>query len=343
MTNLNYYNLGASLYVPSIHNNILQIAIGEKFPNLKSVIFDMEDSIFEEDLQSAYNNLGQALTKMKEHNAVSNKLMRFIRIRKVAHITKNDPFSIWNIQNIDLLDGIVLPKANYKSLLNLIDKLKEYESDFKIMPIFEDSTISDIELNEIKDLLVENKDMILSIRIGATDILSKFNLRRSCGNIIYDFAPVSYFINKMVSLFKPCGFNITGTVYECFSENKEDEKTKILEKETKHDLLNGLFGKTIIHPFQIDIVEEEYKVAKEDLEIAKELLNPLSAAVFKMHDKMNEKATHTNWAIHILKRADIYGIKGEVKIEESKKIPSSFLGFTGFEPVNTSTLSNQTT
>jgi hypothetical protein len=41
-----------------------------------------------------------------------------------------------------------------------------------------------------------------------------------------------------------------------------------------------------------------------------------------MYDKMNEKATHTNWAYHILKRAEIYGIKGNPRINVTVTIQS---------------------
>jgi hypothetical protein len=42
--------------------------------------------------------------------------------------------------------------------------------------------------------------------------------------------------------------------------------------------------------------------------MARSLLAPDAAAVFRMHDAMCEVATHTGWAEATVRRAEIYGI-----------------------------------
>lgn len=308
--NMKFYNLGASLYIPATNDDLIKIAIGEKYPNLKSIVIDTEDSIDEKDLEVAYHNIKKVLNVLEElRNKHRKKPMIFIRTRNLTEYDKLKKIKTDNGNSLihSLIDGVVFPKVR-------IDNLKIYLQDFKFkycMPIFEDSTIPTEELKEIKELFMEKniQDKILSIRIGATDILSNFNLRRNAYNVIYDFSQVNYFITKMVNLFNE--FNISAPVYECFNGNNSEEKSKVLSKETKMDLMNGLFGKTIIHPWQIDIVQEEYKVFQDELEIATELLNPYAKPVFKMHDRMNEKTTHTNWAKAIIKRSEIYGVKAQ--------------------------------
>jgi len=74
--------------------------------------------------------------------------------------------------------------------------------------------------------------------------------------------------------------------------------------------MQGLFGKTAIHPNQIPVIEAGFRVSPKDLEEAKRILMPDAAAVFKMNGRMCEPTTHTKWAQAIVERAGIYGVKG---------------------------------
>ena len=80
------------------------------------------------------------------------------------------------------------------------------------------------------------------------------------------------------------------------------------------DMLNGFMGKTIIHPNQIPVVNESYKVSLTDYTDAKSILNwdttsnsLVSGNLVK--ERMNEFKTHYNWARQTLLLADAYGIK----------------------------------
>ena len=74
-------------------------------------------------------------------------------------------------------------------------------------------------------------------------------------------------------------------------------------------LINGLFGKTIVHPSQISVVEEVYKASRTEAEAARRLLEPYSPAVFQINGQMHEKATHLGWARYITERARLYGVQ----------------------------------
>ena len=303
---MDYLKLGASLYVPAIHPDIINIAKGLKFPNLKSVIFDTEDAISDDDLPFAYHNINKMLNVLKsedidrqdsESKNDSFKPMLFIRVRNPQEYKK-----LSNLENIEIINGFALPKFSVENM----DEYLEVNSHNKmLMPILEKDIFNLRALEKIRDYIMPYKDQIVSLRIGATDLLSAMNLRRNNNNTIYEIGIMSQIISNIVTVFKPYGFNITGPVWESFCESSKGK----LEDEVNLDLLNGLFGKSIIHPWQIDIVENVYKVSKEDYEISIKLLDPHSPVVFKMYSKMNEKATHSNWAKTILQRAEIYGIK----------------------------------
>lgn len=290
---MDYLKLGASLYVPAINNDLLNIINGEKYPNLKSVILDTEDSINEKDLDKAYINIKNVLNNFEK----KKNILVFIRVRNFTELHK-----IYEFENISKIDGFVLPKF---TIDNMNEYFRDIKDNFLYMPILETDVFKVSKLEKVCDFLLPFKNRILSIRIGATDILSLLSCRRSNNMTIYDIAVMNKIISNIIINFKPYGFNITGVVFESFNENKKE----ILEKEVELDLLNGLFGKTIIHPNQIDIVQNMYKVTKSDFESANLLLNESMPSVFNIEKCMNEKAPHINWAKKILSLAEIYGIR----------------------------------
>ncbi len=61
---MNHLHLGASLYVPALSHNLVEIANGKIF-QLRSVIFCTEDSIHLEQVEKAIANLKAALPNFK--------------------------------------------------------------------------------------------------------------------------------------------------------------------------------------------------------------------------------------------------------------------------------------
>ena len=99
---------------------------------------------------------------------------------------------------------------------------------------------------------------------------------------------------------KSAGFAISGGVYPNFSDNDG------FIKDVKRDLKEGLFSKTIIHPQQIQLSNELYKVTKEELCEALEISRN-DEAVFNQNGKMAEVVTMRPHAHEIILRAEVYG------------------------------------
>ncbi|MBF0344297.1 MAG: HpcH/HpaI aldolase/citrate lyase family protein [Nitrospirae bacterium] len=296
MSSFQYLKLGASLYVPATHAELANIAMADKYPSLRSVIFDTEDSVALENLQSAYNNIQQMLFRLRDsHRRVP---LIFIRVRDDIELKR-----VLNLKYIELIDGLVLPKFDSSNMERYfaIDIGDKY-----YMPILERDVFNLETLQLIRDFLLPYKDRVIAIRIGGNDILSSLGMRRNCHNTIYEIMPIGLVIANIVLTFKPYGFNITAPVWECFSPLTKDK----LQEEVKLDLINGLFGKTVIHPWQVDVVEELYMVSQEEHTVALKILSPESPAVFKMFDRLHEKTIHTNWARSIVERARIYNVRG---------------------------------
>ena len=74
-------------------------------------------------------------------------------------------------------------------------------------------------------------------------------------------------------------------------------------------------GKTVIHPNQIPLVNEAYRVNRKDYEDAQNILswdpsNPTLVSGSVERDRMNEYKTHKNWAEKTLHMGKAYGIRG---------------------------------
>ena len=87
------------------------------------------------------------------------------------------------------------------------------------------------------------------------------------------------------------------------------------EKEMLLDRLNGLIGKTVIHPKQITLVQLFSVVSYEDYLDAKAILsntdNKFGALGSLNSDRMNEVKPHLKWAKKIITLASIYGVYNE--------------------------------
>ena len=119
------------------------------------------------------------------------------------------------------------------------------------------------ELTRVKHILDSYKEYVLNIRIGGTDFSGLYSLRRGKDFTIYDLSVIKDCISDIINVFKRDDYVISGVVYEYYS-NVLDFNNNILIKETLLDKANGLTGKTVIHPTQVNVVNSLMVVSKED-------------------------------------------------------------------------------
>ncbi len=291
-------HLGASMYVPATRQraNLVSIGNGEKYPFLRSAIFCLEDSVRIDQLEFAVNNLRKALPLMEANRGP----MRFIRVRNPEVLGRC--LRMKGIQNVD---GFVLPKITADNLPYYLALLSE-QDNFRLMPTLETKEVfSAKEMGRLRDLFIKDdvaRGRILCLRIGGNDLLHLLRVRRNPRRTIYD-TPVGETIKRLAGEFIPYGFGLSAPV--CESTNYPE----VLQEEVELDLMQGLFGKTAIHPDQIQVIEHGFKVNASDLDEAHKIVDPDAAAVFKMNGRMCEPTTHTRWAEDIILRATIYGVR----------------------------------
>jgi len=132
-------------------------------------------------------------------------------------------------------------------------------------------------------------------------------LRRVPGQTLHE-GPLAQTIQMLVGTFVPWGFSLSSPVYEVFSD------PVTLRRELRQDLERGLTGKTVIHPSQVSVVTEAYRVDARHLAQARAILEPDADAVFALDGAMCEPTTHRGWAERILRRAQLYGVQDDPEL-----------------------------
>lgn len=290
----NDIELGASLYVPTSHRDLVQIAQRLKLSDMRSLIFCTEDAVNQEYLPSALVNLQQAMPKLETVPGQT----RFVRVRN-PQVMKQ----VLAMPGVDRLDGFVLPKVTRNVLPQYLDLLKGHHHC--IMPTLETKEVFDErEMIALREML-EGEDVaprVLTLRIGGNDLLSLLGMRRPRGKTLYQ-TPLGQVIARLVTTFKPSGFNLSAPVFEYL----EDRET--LLREVAEDMDHGLVGKTAVHPDQVPQIESCYRVHAHDLEMADRILAHDAPAVFKMFGSMCEPSTHRNWAQRLRNSAIYFGMR----------------------------------
>lgn len=346
------YALGATLYMPAIRPNIAKDIMESKYPGLGSCVICLEDAIDDSQVEEAERNLFINLEQINNALKLGEiKLdyipMIFVRVKNIEGFRR----LINNHEKLSPLCGFVFPKfcsengEEYFSLLKQLGKISG--RIFYGMPILESSNIiyKETRTNElvaIKGILDNYKDLVLNVRIGATDLSSIYSIRREFDQTIYDIRVISDCISDIINTFLRAdnGYVVSGPVWEYFRSGDRLLKPQLREsaftqemgrnglkarnilldqyidgliKETLLDKANGLTGKTIIHPTHIHIVNALQVVTREEYEDASSILNCDIKGVTKSaySNKMNESKPHANWAKKIMMKSIIYGVLNE--------------------------------
>lgn len=285
--------LGASLYVPATHKSLQQIAHGELLGEVRSLIFCTEDAVADSELSYALFNLSLALGQMTQQPGKN----RFVRVRS-PEIMKR----VLEMPGAHKLTGFVLPKITRHNFDAYFRQVRQ--TSHQLMPTLETTEVFDeAEMKRFRQSLEAPgvRERILALRIGGNDLLALLGIRRPRSMTIYR-TPLGPVISRLVTTFVPYGFALTAPVFEHL------DNPALLAQEVQEDLAHGLVGKTAIHPSQIALIEQHYRVHHNDMEAALRIMDSVSPAVFKMHDSMCEVATHRSWAHGVVEQARVFGL-----------------------------------
>lgn len=315
-----YYSVGALLYCPANKESIVRSIATEKLGKHYSLALCLEDTIGDDFVEEAEAILIKSLKKLFIQSQSKDFFIPkiFIRVRRCEQI-KSIMTRLEDARQ--LVTGFIIPKFEPSTADEYIDAILEinrtYNRNIYMMPILESQLMIDLRtrydvLYAIKDKLTRIEPLVLNIRVGGNDLSKQFGFRRHSDESIHDIKPVSSIFSDIVTVFG-LDYVISGPVWEYFNGANWDSG---LRNEIKGDILCGFIGKTVIHPNQIEVVYNAYKVRLKDLQDANSILNWSTntsslVAGSQAKERMNEYKTHCVWAKKIKILAEIYGITKE--------------------------------
>jgi len=324
--------LGALLYFPAIKEGLVEFI--RTNINLKSIVFCLEDAIGDNQVAQAQKTLLNQLKHLRElYTTAKLKFLplMFIRVRSPQHLNE----IIHEFHDVhDMLTGFVFPKFDTKvadSYFKIFNRFKEQsKNSIYACPTLEGPEIIErekrlVSLSYLKDVLDDNYESILNIRLGATDFLGLYRLRRDVNFTIYDISIMKDCIGDIVNFFcrRDAPYVVSGGVWEFFPDRQLREKVsasellehpaqKKLVEEVQLDLINGLWGKTAIHPSQLLPIQANQIVTFESymdaLDVISEQGSLNGVMGSKFSNKMNEYKPHQYWADKVMKRARVFGV-----------------------------------
>ena len=309
------YHVGGLLYTPALNKTIADKLISGKIKALTSLVFCLEDSIMDDKLEEAEEQLKESLTKLIGHE--DDLPLLFVRVRTPKHMAKIHEY----LGELELLlTGYVLPKFDTTNADEYISLIREFnimrEKRLYIMPILESRAVADIQnrvaiMEDIKRRLDSARQYVLNVRVGGNDFSNMYGLRRSKEQSIYDIGVIRDILVNIINVFAK-DYVVSGPVWEYFGTDESGDWANGLRREISLDLINGFVGKTAIHPSQLPVIFESLKVSQSDYEDARNIADwrtdGFAVSKGAKGDRMNEVKCHLRWAKQILTRAKVYGV-----------------------------------
>ncbi len=252
------------LYIPAIKETYYEKIYSN---NADAIIFDLEDSVLFQNKEEAREILQKFFNKEK---IISKEI--FVRINSEPIYSKEDIKLIK--KNASEITGIFIPKINFSSEIDTIDKAIG-KAGMEIIPLIE-TPEAVLNLEEI----VMNKK-VTTVALGEVDLSNSLNINPSKG--LKQLISIRLFINLVLAAYKknpPIGPVWT---------NIDDKKGLESHMEEIRNL--GYSGAQIIHPSQIEITNEVFSHSEDEITWAKSILNvddELKSSLGSFKDDNNE-------------------------------------------------------
>ena len=294
-------SLGATMYVPILHPAIRDIVLGQKYPNLKSVVLCLEDALHVSDIDRGLHLLARLLDELEGSAPGPGQPWLFVRPRNLDMARV-----ICGLRGIGRVDGLVIPKIAITQVEGWWQLAGD--ADMRLMPTLECAWVLDPgALSAFASVLdAQARHRLIALRVGGNDLLATMQLRRVRGETIYD-GPLAWALSQIMCQLGSRGYPLTAPVFDVL----DDFAT--LARECARDAAFGFVGKTAVHPDQIDVIHRGFAACRDDVALAQQTLNPAANAVSRAAGMMLEPATHRGWAKRILTRAAVYGIGGDME------------------------------
>lgn len=343
--------LGATLYCPATRERLAGDLVRLARRGVMSAVACLEDSVPDHRVAEAEEILVRELRGLATAPEWRDgaPLMLFIRTRTPQQLLSVVERSG---VGLDCLTGFVIPKfggagqPSPETWLEAVGTASERAGRrLWAMPVLESRDVAHLDtrhaaLFAIRDVLDAHRDVVLAVRTGATDLSAAYGLRRPRGSTVWDVRVVADVLGDVINVLGRAdgsGYPITAPVWEHFSSGERVFRTSLaaspfaesgneelreqliaddldgLVRELVLDRVNGLQGKTVIHPSHVAVVHAMSVVTHEDFCDASDVLaqHGGGAMASAYRNKMNEAGPHRPWAERVLARAAAFGVARE--------------------------------
>lgn len=310
------YGVGALLYCPANQTGIIRVVTEGRIEPPYSAALCLEDAIADTAVEEAEQQAVQTVKALAACSGYRPKV--FLRVRSAAQIGK---LSAMLAAEGASVTGYILPKYTAANADAYHQAILEANKQGKVwmMPILESPEFLRPSgraqaLAEIREKIDSMRPYVLNVRIGGNDFCNYYGLRRQADQTIYDIGILRSAISDIAGTFMD-DYVVSAPVWEYFDTGTDDRWRTGLRRELTLDRLNGLVGKTAIHPSQVAEINRSLRVSAEDYRDAQQVLhwNRAASGVAKRTDgsRMNEVKTHQTWAQKMLCLAELYGVEQE--------------------------------
>lgn len=318
-----YYSVGPLLYCPANHKTIAQSIIRQKFGTSFSLALCLEDTIKDQYVTEAEHCLAASIRQI--HQAMEHASFFLPKIFIRVRYPKQIPHMLELLGESQLLlSGFIIPKFSLENADAYIQQMTAVNAHafrpLYLMPIYESASLTDLRrrpdiLYTLRDKLAAVEALVLNIRVGGNDLCHLYSFRRHENESIHNIRPIADLFSDILAVYG-MDYVVSGPVWEYYSGSGWKEG---LFKEIEDDRLCGFTGKTVIHPNQIPVVNQAYRVTQKDYDDAYSILHWDEASACAVsanpaRERMNEQKTHTNWAQKTLYLAEVFGIRQEQEV-----------------------------
>ncbi|MEZ0163968.1 HpcH/HpaI aldolase/citrate lyase family protein [Kineococcus sp. LSe6-4] len=342
--------LGATLYSPATRERLAGDLLQLARRGVLSAVACLEDSVPDDRVARAEEILVRELAGLARAPewVDGQPLMLFLRARTPGQLL--DVVDRAGV-GLDCLLGFVVPKFGGagqpapQEWLQAVAAVSERAGRrLWAMPVLESRDVAHLDtrheaLFAIRDVLDAHRDVVLAVRTGATDLSAAYGLRRPRGSTVWDVRVVADVLGDVINVLGRAdgsGYPITAPVWEHFSSGERVFRTSLaaspfaegaeelreqliaddldgLVRELVLDQVNGLQGKTVIHPSHVAVVHAVSVVTHEDFCDATDIVAQSGggAMASAYRNKMNEAGPHRAWAERVLRRARAFGVARE--------------------------------
>ncbi|WP_131748246.1 HpcH/HpaI aldolase/citrate lyase family protein [Frankia sp. Cppng1_Ct_nod] len=346
--------LGATLYAPGTRPALAADVRRQVAAGVTSMVLCLEDAIADHEVSAAEANVITALRDLGENPPATGggPPLLFVRVRNTEQIPRLAAHL--DCESAATFAGFVLPKFGPESgeaALVAVRRASERVGRMLwAMPVLESPQVIFREarteaLLGVRELVDKHADIVLAVRLGATDLCGLFGLRRDRDLTIYDIAVVRDCIADIVNVCARGGDHVvSGPVWEYFAQPERlfvsslrvtpFEEADLVDdsadgarmrlrlvsadldrliREVVLDKANGLLGKTVIHPSHVPAVHALHVATHEEYMDAMAILADDAGGVRRSQyaNKMNELRPHRTWAEGVLRRARAFGVLRE--------------------------------